>query len=152
LVEPARGSPWAVPIRICVKTKRFVHLQASSRPSRGGTGAERKARCGVVAHEAPSETFESHGRGSIRRLPCRYKRESAAENIVPRVRIPLAPPVLSRPNSPLACEPHRSAIATGFARKAPHCGRPPETQNSVSPAGWLQTSRLRGFSAELVSD
>src|SRR5437016_5224046 len=47
---------------------------------------------------------------------------------------------------------HGSPITTGFAPKPPDCGAPVETQNSFSRAVFLQTSGLRGFSAELVSD
>ena len=46
----------------------------------------------------------------------------------------------------------KSPITTGFAHKPPHCDTPAETRNSFSPAVCLQTSRLRGFSTELVSD
>jgi hypothetical protein len=47
--------------------------------------------------------------------------------------------------------PHKSPISTGFARKPLHYDASAETRNSFSPAVCLQTSRLRGFSTELVS-
>jgi hypothetical protein len=46
---------------------------------------------------------------------------------------------------------HRSPITTGFAGKPPHCDAPTGTGNSLSRPICLQTSRLRGFSAEVLS-
>jgi hypothetical protein len=46
----------------------------------------------------------------------------------------------------------KSPITTGFARKPPHCEAPAVTRNSLSPAVCLQSSGLRGFSTDLVSD
>jgi hypothetical protein len=55
-------------------------------------------------------------------------------------------------HSPLVWGPHRSPITMGFARKPPHCATPAESRNSLSRPDGLQSSRLRGFSTELVSD
>ena len=46
----------------------------------------------------------------------------------------------------------KSPITAGFAREPPHCAAPAELLNSLSRPVCLQTSRLRGFSTELVRD
>jgi hypothetical protein len=51
----------------------------------------------------------------------------------------------------LTLSAHRSPITAGFGHKSPHCDTPAEAGTSLSVAVCLQTSRLRGFSTELVS-
>jgi hypothetical protein len=68
------------------------------------------------------------------------------------VRIPPSPPVCSRPTFSTGLASHRnSPLMRASASKPPHCEVPPRREIRSLRCVCLQTSRLRGFSTELLS-
>ena len=136
-----------------------IHCDVRVEPDQAISTAESVVERAAVAEPGCTSALTGHRREPVSLLG---PRKSAAPRLFRLTARRLAENVGSQflslrqsfrdQHSPLGFGALKSPITTGFARKPPHCAASVGAVNSLSRPVCLQTSRLRGFSTELVSD